>query len=95
MRKPKRTRWKKERAWLRQVAKEAHGAADWTPEKLADVEETLRLIMLATLACDESDIGATRFGMEAVGILVDIEGAMQDRELVELEARRAAVTVNF
>lgn len=76
------------------MAKEARAAAGWSPEKIADVQGRLRLIMLATLACDESDIGATRFGMAAVAVRVEVEGSLQDRELTELQiARRPSVRI--
>jgi len=76
------------------VAKQALAAADWTPEKLAVIQDRLKLIMLRTLACDPSDLDATKHGMAAVAVLVDVEGSLQDRELAELDvARRPSVLI--
>lgn len=80
--------WTRDRRWLKKMLVEAGDAAYWSSEKTAKVEARLKKIMLETMAADPKDIAAIEFGMEAVGVVVAVEGAKQEAELAALEAER-------
>lgn len=89
-------RWARDRRWLKKAPMEAKNAADWSPEKAAEVEDRLRRILLRTLAAPETDRTSLFVGHEAIDVLIALEAVKQDRELAALEAaRRSAVVVTI
>ena len=82
-----------ERKRLKEIRRDLPNAGNWSPERHAEVNEALRLIMLLGTVVDDEDYA---IAMEAVGLLVELEGVRQQLEHDERRAewaKFATVTV--